>query len=42
MGAFNIHQKVSGVPSSGRSARPVVLVFDHHTVHEAVSSREAA
>ena len=42
VGAFNIHQKVSGVPSSGRSARPVVLVFDHHTVHEAASSREAA
>ena len=39
VGAFNIHRQVSGVPSSGRSARPVVLVFDHHTVHEAASSQ---
>ncbi|MYD61954.1 MAG: IS200/IS605 family element transposase accessory protein TnpB [Gemmatimonadetes bacterium] len=42
VGAFNIHRQVSGVSSSGRSARPVVLVYDHHTVHEVASSRKAA
>ena len=42
VGATHIHRQVSGVPSSGCPAHPVVLVFNHHTVHKAVSSRKAA